>query len=172
MRFANSESGTSSRSIFRSCLRDPEPSSSLPRTSSSGMPSIPWYSSLLMSSMRVRRASPLGRSINSVNRSPYFAVITFQPFASNIWRNLWIRIPGITRSRLWRLRSMIQMHRSSSSTRGSSADSQTQPSSSSPSPMCAKKRPEVGERSCEARYSRVSAPKATAAGPIPTAPVE
>ena len=90
--------------------------------------------SLDMSSMAARSSSPLGSWKAAWSFLPYLASITVQPFAANISRHTRTRMPGMTRSRLWRLRSTTQRMFSASATAWSAIASQTTPSSSSASP--------------------------------------
>ena len=109
--------------------------SSAPRNAKSD-----WYSSFDMSSMWRRRCWPPGRAKASCSRCPYFASTTCQPESAKNFISLWTFIPGMTRSRLWRLTSMIQVTLPRPCSAGSAMASQMLPSSSSASPTRAMKR--------------------------------
>ena len=79
---------------------------------------------------------------------------------------------GITRSRLWRLRSITIVKLPSSCVAGSAIASHTLPSSSSASPTSAMNRAEGCAPKWESVYRRVSAEKSGATAPRPTDPVE
>ena len=93
-----------------------------------------WYSGFSISSIRRRSASPPGRSYSSCSSRPYLTVSTCQPAASNMPARRTAPMLGTIRSRLCRLRSMIQHTSPRSCTIGSRIASQQAPSSSSASP--------------------------------------
>ncbi len=70
------------------------PSISRARASGPGRRIRTWYSSLDMSSMRSRSASPPGIAKRSCSRRPYFASSTCQPAAANMPSTRWMRMPG------------------------------------------------------------------------------
>ena len=74
-----------------------------------------------------RRASPPGRANRSWSLRPYFASMACQPAAANMPSTLTDADPGMTRSRLWRLRSTIIVTLPSSPRPSSRTASQTVP---------------------------------------------
>ena len=93
--------------------------------------------------MRRGAARRRPRANASRSRRPYLSSITSQPFVRNCASSSAARIPGMTRSRLWRLRSTIQRTLPSWRVSGSASASQMLPSSSSASPSSEMNRPPV-----------------------------
>lgn len=121
---------TSAGAPSRNCLRSAGPAS----------PNSDWYCSLGIASIQSRSASPPGRAYASASRRPYLTSTTCQPAASNWPRHWLIRMPGITRSSDWRLKSTSHMTLPSPVVAGSATASQMLPSSSSASPISATNR--------------------------------
>ena len=142
------------------------PASRRSRASAPGRRIRPWYSSLGMSSMRRRSVSPPGHSNAACSRLPYLASSTCQPAARNICSRRRMRMPGTTRSRLWRLRSTSRVTLPRPWSGSSSTASQTLPSSSSASPTVAtnrrsgqrRPRPRGGRAGTRRRAPRTWAP--------------
>ena len=86
-----------------------------------------------------RRRRPAARTVPGAG-CPYFASMACQPAAANMPSTRRMRMPGTTRSRLWRLRSTIIVTLPSSPRPSSRIASQTLPSSSSASPTSATNR--------------------------------
>ena len=90
--------------------------------------------------MWARRASPPGSENSRRRREPYLASATCQPaWLKKLLRRM-AAMSGITRSRLWRLRSTTIVKLPSPWVTGSAMASQTLPSSSSASPTVAMNR--------------------------------
>ena len=93
-----------------------------------------WYAWFGISSIRRRRRLPPSRAYASRSLRPYLSSITSQPLDRKCDSSSAARIPGITRSSDWRLRSTIQSALPSPRVSGSATASQRLPSSSSASP--------------------------------------
>ena len=116
------------------------PSRKRARRSSCFWPKRDWYCSLGMSSNHCLNLSLSGSANAFLSLEPYLTSVTCQPAASNCARHCAIRIPGITRSSDWRLKSTIHITFPTPSVAGSATASQIFPSSSSASPISAIKR--------------------------------
>ena len=154
------DSPVSSRRRARASWSAPSSgASSAPRTSSAEAPKSAWYAWFGISSIRRRRRLPPSRAYASRSLRPYLSSITSQPLVRNCASSSAARIPGITRSSDWRLRSTIQSALPSPRVSGSATASQRLPSSSSASPSREMKRPPVEAPKCVATYRSASAPK-------------
>ena len=110
-----------------------------------------WYSPFGISSMRRRSVSPPSSANAARRRGPYFSVTTCQPWSANTDASSDERMPGTTRSRLCRLKSMIHVTRPSPRVAMSEMASHTLPSSSSASPISATKRRRLPRPKCASR---------------------
>ncbi|CAB4691384.1 unannotated protein [freshwater metagenome] len=125
-----------------------------------------------MSSNHFLKIAFPGSANAASNLRPYLVSTTCHPAASNCMRHCAIRIPGITRSKDWRLKSTIHITFPSPCVAGSATASQTFPSSNSASPINAIKRESGRLPKCASTYLLVTPANSGAAAPNPTEPVE
>ena len=133
-----------------------------------------WYSSLVMSSMRWRSASPPGRAKAACSRRPYLASSTCQPLRAEQRLELRGADAGDDAVEALAVEVDDPEHVAEALRRDPrQTASQTLPSSSSASPISATKRLRGHVAEVESRRSGApAAAKAGATAPSPTEPVE